>query len=173
MKILYIVNTKHDEEAYRTYAKVHMDGRVTPLGRVLAAVGGLVIAGGGVLAIVNKGFNLLHLVTILLGLVCVFAHPLGLWRMRRNLKKRAQDLSMNIDYRFGEETFDVAWPGQSQTLSYSDVRRIVETEKYYFLYTDVRMAHILKKADFTQGDAADFGRFLEEKTRLTMVHSRA
>ncbi len=173
MKLLYIINTKHDEAAYRAYAKVHMDGRVTPAGRVIAALGGLVIAGGGVLAIVNKGFNILHPVTILLGLVCMFAYPLGLWRMRRNLKKHARDLSMNIDYRFGDDAFSVAWPGQSDTLRYDEITRIVETGEYYFVYTGERMAHILKKTDFTQGDAGSFGRFLEEKTGLTVVRGRA
>ncbi|MBQ7492670.1 MAG: YcxB family protein [Clostridia bacterium] len=173
MKLLYIVNTKHDEAAYRAYAKVHMDGRVTPLGRVIAAAGGLVIAAGGVLAIVNKGFNLLHPVTILLGAVCMFAYPLGLWRMCRRLLKHAQDLSMNIDYRFGDDAFSVAWPGRSDTLRYDEITRIVETGEYYFVYTGVRMAHILKKTDFTQGDAGSFGRFLEEKTGLTVVKGRA
>lgn len=173
MKLMYIVNTRHDEAAYRAYAKVHMDARVTPAGRVISALFGAVIAAGGVIAVINKGFGLLHLITILLGVACIFAHPLGLWRMRRNLARHARDMTMSIDYRFGEDAFSVAYPGESSTIPYSELKRIVETEDYFFLYTDVRMAHILKKADFTQGDPASFSAFLAEKTGLTPVKGRA
>ena len=34
MKLLYVVNTKHDADAYRVYTRVHMDGRVTRVNQV-------------------------------------------------------------------------------------------------------------------------------------------
>lgn len=102
--------------------------------------------------------------TMTVGALCVFSQPLGLWRMKRRLVKSAQDIQMHIDYRFGEESFSVTYPGQNEQISYGDLKRIVETPNYYFVYTDVRMAHILSKAHFTQGDAASFGQFLTEKS---------
>lgn len=173
MKLLYIVNTRHDEAAYRTYAKVHMDARVTPAARVISALFGLIIAAGGVLAIVRKGFNIFHPVTILLGVLCVLAYPLGRWRMERRLIRHARDMSMTIDYRFGEDAFSVSYPGESSTVPYGQIQKIVETADYFFVYTDVRMAHILKKADFTQGDPASFAPFLEGKSGVAVTRARA
>ena len=40
-------------------------------------------------------------------------------------------------------------------------------------YGDVRMAHILKKADFTQGDPASFASFLEGKSGVAVTKARA
>ncbi len=173
MKLLYIVNTHHDEAAYRAYAKVHMDARVTPAARVISALFGLIIAAGGVLAIVRRGFNIFHPVTILLGVLCIFAYPLGRWRMEHNLTKRARDMTMHIDYRFGEDTFSVSYPGENSTIPYDQIQKIVETDDYFFVYTDVRMAHILKKADFTQGDPATFAAFLKEKSGVDVTRAKA
>ena len=169
MKILYIVNTRHDPEAYRVYAKVHMEGRATPMTKAISAIIGLLITAGGVLAVARQGPKVLYLITIVVGVLCVFSQPLGLWRMRRRLVKNAQDIQMNIDYRFGEESFTVTYPGQTEQVAYGDLKRIVETPGYFFVYTDIRMAHILPKAHFTQGDAAGFGAFLTEKSGLPVV----
>lgn len=173
MKLLYIVNTRHDPDAYRVYAKVHMEGRATPLTKAISVLIGLLITAGGVMAVAQQGPRLLYVITILVGILCVFSQPLGLWRMRRRLVKNAQDIQMNIDYRFGEEGFTVTYPGQTEQVPYSGLKRIVETPDYYFVYTDVRMAHILPKKHFTQGDAAGFGAFLTEKSGLPVVTLQA
>lgn len=172
MKLLYVVNTKHDAEAYRVYAKVHMDARVTTASRIFSLVSALVILAGGVLAIVNQGFKLLYVATVVVGLLVLFGRPLGLWRMRNRLLKNAQDLQNTFDYRFGESTFEVSYPGESQTYAYGKILRIVETEAYYFVYVDERMAHILPKKDFAQGNAAAFGAFLSEKSGVAVVKSK-
>lgn len=170
MKLLYIINTRHDAEAYRVYAKVHMEGRATPLTKAISILVGLFITAGGVLAAVRQGPKLLYILSILVGVLCVFSQPLGLWRMRRRLLANAQNIQMTIDYRFGEDNFSVAYADQSQQVPYGEIKRVVETPGYYFVYTDIRMAHILPKKDFTQGDAAAFGRFLTEKTGVPVVN---
>ena len=53
------------------------------------------------------------------------------------------------------------------------LKRIVETEGYYFLYTDIRMAHILPKKHFSQGAAAQFGKFVAEKSGLELEQNKA
>ena len=128
---------------------------------------------GGVMATVKQGPRILYLATILFGLLCLFAQQIGLFRMQRQLTKNAQNMDMIIDYRFGENAFDVTYPGQSESISYKDLQKIVETEGYYFLYTDIRMAHILPKKDFSQGSAAAFGKFLSEKSGLELLQHNA
>ena len=173
MKMLYVVNTKHDADAYRVYSKVHMDGKVTKSSKITALVIGLVSISGGVMAVVKQGPKVLYLATVLFGLLCLFAQQIGLWRMQRHLTKIAADMNTTFDYRFGENTFDVSYPGESNSVSYSNISRIVETQDYYFLYTDIRMAHILPKKDFSMGDAAAFGKFVAEKSGLELLQHNA
>lgn len=173
MKMLYVVNTKHDADAYRVYSKVHMDGKVTKSSKITALVIGLVSISGGVMAVVKQGPKVLYLATILFGLLCLFAQQIGLFRMQRQLVKNAQNMDMTIDYRFGDSAFDVTYPGSSQSVSYKDLKKIVETVDYYFLYTDIRMAHILPKKDFSMGDSAGFGKFVSEKAGLELLQHSA
>lgn len=173
MKMLYVVNTRHDTDAYRVYSKVHMDGKATKSAKITALVVGLLALSGGILAVVRQGPKLLYLATILFGAMALLGQYIGLWRMQRQLTKNAQNMDMTIDYRFGENAFDVTYPGQSESISYKDLQKIVETEGYYFLYTDIRMAHILPKKDFSQGSAAAFGKFISEKSGLELLQHSA
>ena len=173
MKLLYVVNTRHDTDAYRVYSKVHMDGKATRSAKITALVVGLAALSGGVMAVVKQGPRLLYIATILFGLLALLGQYIGLWRMQRQLTKNAQNMDMKIDYRFGETAFDVIYPGQSESISYKDLKRIVETAGYYFLYTDVRMAHILPKKDFSQGEAAGFGKFVAQKSGLELEQNKA
>ena len=133
----------------------------------------LLALSGGILAVVRQGPKLLYLATILFGAMALLGQHIGLWRMQRQLTKNAQNMDMTIDYRFGENAFDVTYPGQSESISYKDLQKIVETEGYYFLYTDIRMAHILPKKDFSQGSAAAFGKFISEKSGLELLQHNA
>ncbi len=173
MKLLYLVNTRHDAEAYRVYARVHMDGKATKSAKNTAFIIGALSLVGGVFAVVKQGPKLLYVATVLFGLLCLFAQQIGLWRMQRGLMKNAANLQTTYDYRFGETTFDVTYPGQSESVPYTALQRIVETEGYYFLYTDIRFAHILPKKDFRQGDAKAFGGFIAGKSGLELVQHKA
>ena len=152
MKMFYVVNTKHDADAYRVYARVHMDGRVTLVNRVISLVAGLLI---------------------IVGLLTLAGKPIGLLRMRNRLMKSADDIQTTFDYRFGDNAFDVSYPGDSMSFAYGSVSRIVETEAYFFVYTDKRMAHILPKKHFAQGDAKSFGAFISEKTGVPVTWHKA
>ncbi len=173
MKMLYVVNTRHDADAYRVYARVHMDGKATNSAKITACVIGALSLVGGVFAVVRQGPKVLYIATILFGLLCLLGQQIGLWRMQRGLMKNAQDLQTTFDYRFGETGFDVTYPGQSESVPYTGLKRIVETEGYYFLYTDIRFAHILPKKDFAQGDAAGFGAFVARKSGLELLQHKA
>jgi len=173
MKLFYVVNTKQDADAYRVYARVHMDGKVMPVHRVISMAAGLLITAGGILATVQQGPKVLYIASIIVGLLVLAGKPLGLWRMRNRLMKSANDIQTTFDYRFGDNAFDVSYPGESMSFAYGSISRIVETEDYFFVYTDTRMAHILPKKHFSQGDAKTFGKFISEKSGVAVTWSKA
>lgn len=166
----FTVRTVHGKDAYQTYAKVHMDARTgSPLGRALAILLGLFIMAGGILATVYAGFNLPNVLTMIVGLLAIFARPVGIFRMTRRLLGSAENISMTIEYAFGPNGFTVRTGGETSNVSYKEVCKFFETDGYYFVYTGVRMAHILPKADFTGGDPAAFSAFLTERTKVPCV----
>ncbi len=173
MKMLYLVNTRHDADAYRVYARVHMDGKATNSAKMTAYIIGALSLVGGLFAVVKQGPKLLYVATVIFGLLCLLAQQIGLMRMQRGLMKNAGNMQTTFDYRFGETTFDVTYPGQSESVPYTGLQRIVETEGYYFLYTDIRFAHILPKKDFSQGDAKTFGTFIAQKSGLELAQHKA
>ena len=85
MKMLYVVNTKQDADAYRVYARVHMDGRVSPVNQIVSLVSGLLITSGGILATVQQGPKVLYIASIIVGLLVLAGRPLGLHRMRNRI----------------------------------------------------------------------------------------
>ncbi len=173
MKMLYVVNTKHDADAYRVYSRVHMDGKATKSSKITALVVGALALVGGLVAVVKEGPKFLYIAAMIFGVLCLCAQWIGVWRIQRQLTKNAENLNNVFDYRFGEIAFDVTYPGNSQSVSYKDLKKIVETEGYYILYTDIRMAHILPKKDFSQGAAAQFGKFIAEKSGLELLQHNA
>ena len=112
MKMNYIVNTRHSEDAYRVYAKVHMEARATPLTKAVSILVGLFCIAGGVMAMMNGGFRVLYAITVLVGVLCILSQPLGLWNMRRRLLKNASNIQQNIDYFFDENGFTVEYAKQ-------------------------------------------------------------
>ena len=107
MKMLYVVNTRHDADAYRVYSRVHMDGKATKSTKLTALAVGVLALSGGIMAVIRQGPRLLYLATILFGAMALLGQHIGLWRMQRQLTKNAQNMDMTIDYRFGENAFDV------------------------------------------------------------------
>ena len=76
MKLLYVVNTRHDADAYRVYSRVHMDGKATKSAKITALVVGVAALSGGVMAVVKQGPKLLYLATILFGLLALLGQYL-------------------------------------------------------------------------------------------------
>ena len=78
MKLLYVVNTRHDADAYRVYTRVHMDGRVTMVNQIVSLVAGLLITAGGALAVVQQGPKVLYIASVIVGLLVLARPVMGL-----------------------------------------------------------------------------------------------
>lgn len=71
----------------------------------------------------------------------------------------------DIYLTFGENEFTINQPEQKeQHVKYKELSHIYEEEETYYLNINNEELHVLPKEDFTVGDAADFGKFIETKT---------
>ena len=104
----------------------------------------------------------LLVVAVLFSLYAVFyPHIMGwyIWRSR-NKKVTEATLAFYDDYVLSSTNLD---EGKTQ---YDAFVRLVETEAYFYLFVQKRMAHVVSKDGFTQGDPAGFAAFISEKTGL-------
>ena len=134
------------------------------MARAVGVLLGLFILAGGVIATVYAGFRLLYVLSILIGLAVIFGRPLAILRISTGLRRGAANMGMVIEYRFGPDGFTYSSSDEGGTVGYGEVTRLFETRDYYFVYVALKMAHILRKSDFVQGDPAAFGAFLTART---------
>lgn len=162
MELMYQVITQPGEEAYRTYAKVHIKSRSgkKPL---LAMVAGLALIATALIPWVRLGFSPLYLIPLAMGLGCFVADPLSQRHLEKRLLESLPDEPIKQEYRFDADGFQLRYQGQKKLHKYGNVVQAMETKDYYFLYLSRSMAYILAKADFAQGDAAAFAAFLQEQ----------
>ena len=90
------------------------------------------------------------------------------WFAYRGYNKAAGELT----YCFTDEGVEGGSALETAQTRYGAYVKLAENSKYYILYVQKRVAVVLPKADFVQGDAAEFGPFIEEKTGLKIKRVR-
>ena len=84
----------------------------------------------------------------------------------RNYNKKVGE----VVYNFGDEGIRAETALAQDTLRYELLVKLIDTKDYILLYPQKNSAYVLPKAGFTQGSAADFLPFIEQKTGLTAKH---
>ena len=84
------------------------------------------------------------------------------WKTWQNFAYKGQ----TITYRFGEKGFEERLGGGEISLDYSAVKRLYEDKDRFYLFVNVQNAHLIRKADFREGDPDAFRAFIERKTKL-------
>lgn len=162
MELIYQVITQPGEADYRAYAKAHIKCRS---GRrpVLSILVGVALIATAVIPWARMGFSPLYIITLAIGLGCLFADAISLRVLQNKLLAGLPATPIRQEYRFDAAGFQLRYQGQKKMHSYSDLAQALDSQDHYFLYLDRNMAYILPKADFAQGDAASFAAFLQEK----------
>lgn len=105
---------------------------------------------------------LLSVVTLLVWAVVLFLDRFSGWLFYRGRNRALKEIS----YTFSDETVQIQDTLEEGKLNYAAFVKLMEDRKYFFLFVQKHAAHILPKADFMQGDPADFAAFIAEKTGI-------
>lgn len=105
---------------------------------------------------------LLSIVTLLVWAVALFTDRFYGWIFYRGRNRAVKE----IGYTFNDEAVLLQHALVESKLDYAAFVKLVEDRKYFFLFVQKHEAHILPKADFTQGDPVDFAAFIAEKTGI-------
>lgn len=167
MTSVYEVKTKHTEQVLKDFltfkeaAKhIHMTFRLVMIGIC-----------GITLAIMGKGGTMTYIFSVLAAIILCFAAVRkklafnGLSKKDLNYQSQCE-----IEFTFGQGEFRVNNPdnGGEQRLRYGEITYIYQDEKYYYISVNNEDLHMLPRADFTMGNAENFGKFLEGRTDKTL-----
>lgn len=161
MDPLFKAETSNSMDSFRILAKMVYGTRAGWL-RILIWIFAVLIIASGVATIVIAGFSASALVVILLGL---FLPLLNARMVRRLAKVMARSAGQNgqLSYSFYETSFSLSdRAGESETL-YAGVEKVIETEKYYYLFLQNNLCHCILKGSFTLGSENEFLPFLRQK----------
>ena len=100
-------------------------------------------------------------------LVIFFPRVVG-WNAWRSRNRKITESTQ----AFLDDCMRISTNLNENTIQYDVFMRIVESDGYFYLFIQKRLFHIVAKADFVQGDAAEFGPFIEEKTGLKIKRVR-
>ena len=81
---------------------------------------------------------------------------------------KANSSALKGVYRFGDDELQHEQNEMSGKFAYSAFKELYHSGSAYYIYIDKAHAIVLPERCFTQGDPAAFGRFMAEKTGLTV-----
>lgn len=99
--------------------------------------------------------------------VIFFPHIAG-WNMWRTRNRSITETTM----AFSDTGVHTSNNLSESTIKYDAIVRIVESDGYFYLYMQKRLIFSLSKANFIQGNPAEFGAFIREKTGLEIKRVR-
>ena len=95
-------------------------------------------------------------------------------RVRKSIKKRgATESELEFDREQFTETYKNRLSSGTETRSYKDLVKVIETDGYFFLFVNRAMAYIVKKSDMTQDQIValrlELSRFVPEKKYKNII----
>lgn len=112
----------------------------------------------------DKYALLFTILTAVLALIAVFYSRI-LGRISYN---RIKNQIGEQTYAFYDREIGVKSEKEDSLTEYKVFTKILENQRYYFLYTQGSLVLVLPKRDFTHGNADHFGAFLANRTGLTV-----
>ena len=106
--------------------------------------------------------TLFLVVSLLFTLYALFFPRFMGWRAWRSRNQKVEGTTM----AFCDDCVRISSNLDEGTMQYSAFLRLTENRKYFFLFIQKHSAYMLPKDQFTQGDPAEFGVFIAEKTGL-------
>lgn len=129
----------------------------------------------GVVSLVSlSGMTVFGVVYLLCGVAigswCLFLYRIRAWYIHRFFMNGTQKQT----FRFDEDGYEIYLENSKEKVQedYSEVVRLVETQRYFLLFLERNVAHILTKDTLTGGTPEQFRTFLEEKSGCTAQQMR-
>lgn len=162
-KKLYSASTQMTPVIYKDFYKTYYNEKLKVF-KIVAEIVGLIF----ILAafyILSKGYGLLWGIIPLWAGVFLLFYPRMIYRKPY---KNAKDNSQTTHFAFFENYMSEKTKSQVNEYKYSDIQKVLETGKYFFVFHDSESVSIVDKSHFN-GDVESFSGFIKTKTQYKKI----
>ena len=163
METQFINNTELDVNKYLEFNKFHyLSNKSNKIFFTLNLLIGIFLLITSITRLIQDDTH--YFANLLLGLLLIgmaFYPRLRVkWWFRRFIRTEKR-LPMDIEYRFGADSFEAKTSHSTEEIRYDQLYKIVETDRFYYLYINKLNACIVDKNGFASDTAAPFTSFLK------------
>ena len=156
MKILFKNITKYDKENCNNFINFHYDkyAKKTFLKYLMLCICVLYII---IFNIINKNWYLL------LGILAVSVLLYFFEKQKKQNKRKERKRIKQYTFYFYKGYIKIKYRREYDRILYFNIKKVFETDKNFFLYTDDTHSLILDKDGFTIGNSKEFVNFIKNK----------
>lgn len=165
MKVLFKNKTKYSKEIYKEFLEFHQEkyGASYYLHTIIIIIALLFCI---VLQFKYKNYmlSLLTLTILLAFLAWRFYNPIK--TVQKELKSKKIEKEQEFIFKFFEKQFSIYSQKLNRRIYYWQLRKVFETEEFFYLYIDKTHAFLLDKQRFEIGTSEEFREFIHRKCRF-------
>lgn len=172
MKVLFKNKTQYTKDTYAKFLKFH-DSKYGFKYMIVTILLVIMLIYCVILTLINKLW-LLGITFILSTIIFIayrFFYPVS--QVKKELKGKAISKEKSFTFKFYERSFKVVDKINYSQLPYWKLKKVFETNDFFYLYIDKTHAFLVKKDGFTYGNVNDFSKFIKKKCwyKFTLVNN--
>lgn len=165
MKVLFKNRTKYTKKVYSIFLQFHTQKYGSSYLFYTALVTLLIFFCFGMnLKYHNYPTAIILFIAMIFYLYWRFNHPRE--EVKKEVETGAIKQEKEFQFRFFEKMLEILDKNEIYKVKYFNIKRICETDAYFYLYIDRNHAFLLEKAGFVIGNAQDFKIFIKHKCPL-------
>ena len=165
MKVLFKNKTKYSKEIYEEFLDFHQEKYGTSY-YIYTALIVLALLFCIILQFKYKNYliSILTMLILLIFLMWRFYHPTKV--IENEMKSKKIEKEQEFIFKFFDRYFTIYSQKLNRQIRYWQLRKIFETEEFFYLYIDKTHALLLDKNGFEIGDSEQFRKFMKRKCKF-------
>ncbi len=165
MKVLFKNKTRYSREIYKEFLEFHQEKYGTSyyiytIGVILALLFCIVMQ----FKSANYLVGLLTTIILLAFVFWRFHHPVKI--VQKELKSKKIETEQEFTFKFYEKNFLIYSQKVNSKVYYWQLKKVFDTNDYFYLYIDKTHAFLISKVGFEIGNSEEFKEFMKRKCRF-------
>ncbi len=165
MKVLFKNKTKYSKEIYEEFLGFHQEKYGTRYYAYTALIA-IALLFGIILQMQSKHYWIALLTIFILALFLVWRIYNPTKIIQKEMKSKKIEKEQEFIFKFFNKKFYIYSKKLNRYVYYWQIRKVFETEEFFYLYLDKTHALLLDKKGFEIGNNQDFSKFMKQKCKF-------
>ncbi len=165
MKVLFKNRTKYSKEIYEEFLGFHQEKYGTRYYAYTALIA-IALLFCIILQIQSKHYWIALLTIFILALFLIWRIYNPTKIIQKEMKSKKIEKEQEFIFKFFEKNFYIYSKKLNRHVYYWQIRKVFETEEFFYLYIDKTHAFLLDKKGFEVGNIQDFSKFMKQKCKF-------